>query len=126
MLQKDIAEKQVLSTKYLDHIIAPLKVALLIQNAGGKRSGYILSRPPSEITTLDIFRAFDSEFVSIECLGEHETCDRIDSCSAKSFWGRMNSTMEGFLKSVDLEELKLQEIEFRKIKKNSENMMYHI
>ncbi len=126
ILQKDIADKQDLSTKYLDHIIAPLKIAALIKNSGGKRSGYILSRPDSEITTLDIFKAFDHDFVSIDCLSEDKSCIRNNSCTAKNFWNRLNCNMEEFLGSVTLEELKLQELESRKDKEDSAKMMYHI
>ncbi len=39
-LQKEIAENQEVSVKYLDHIIADLKAAGLVVNVGGKKSGY--------------------------------------------------------------------------------------
>ena len=44
-LQKEIAESQHVSIKYLDHIISSLKKAGLISNVGGKKSGYVLARP---------------------------------------------------------------------------------
>jgi len=55
VLQKDIAKNQQLSEKYLDQIIASLKVSGLIVNAGGKKSGYILNKPLSEIKIYDIY-----------------------------------------------------------------------
>ncbi|NLB92194.1 MAG: Rrf2 family transcriptional regulator, partial [Bacteroidales bacterium] len=45
VFQKDIAENQEISIKYLDHIIRDLKVAGLLVNAKGKKSGYVLTRP---------------------------------------------------------------------------------
>ena len=48
--QKEIAENQDVSVKYLDHIIADLKSAGLIVNTGGKKSGDRLNRPPEEIS----------------------------------------------------------------------------
>ena len=56
-LQKEIAENQDVSLKYLDHIIASLKSAGLIVNAGGKKSGYRLNRPAEEISIYDVYSA---------------------------------------------------------------------
>jgi len=44
ILQKDIAENQEISYKYLDHIINSLKVAGLVARAAGRKSGYVLTR----------------------------------------------------------------------------------
>ena len=67
-LQKEIAENQDVSIKYLDHIIADLKAAGLIVNVGGKKSGYRLNKPAEDITIYDIYVAFENELVIIDCL----------------------------------------------------------
>ena len=56
--QKEIAESQDVSVKYLDHIIASLKKAGLIHNVGGKKSGYVLTKSPHEISIYDVYSAF--------------------------------------------------------------------
>ena len=58
VFQKDIAKNQNISIKYLDHIIHSLKASRLIVNVRGKKSGYTLTREPSEITMFDIHNAF--------------------------------------------------------------------
>jgi Rrf2 family protein len=63
VFQKDISKNQDISIKYLDQIIQSLKVAGLIVNVKGKKSGYILTRKPSEITVYDIHRAFKTMYV---------------------------------------------------------------
>ena len=59
VLQKDIASNQEISIRTLDHLIHALKTADLITNANGKSTGYTLTRPPSQITMLDIQKAIE-------------------------------------------------------------------
>ncbi|MCP4135777.1 MAG: Rrf2 family transcriptional regulator [bacterium] len=124
ILQKEIAEKQGISLKYLDHIIAPLKVAGLIKNARGKKSGYVLTKDPSKIKPVEVFKAFDPEILSMDCIGEKHDCDRTTICAAQAFWKKMNSTIEDYLKSLTLAELADREIRLRK--KAAKKNMYHI
>ena len=79
--QKDIARNQDISVKYLDHIISSLKAAGLIRNVGGKNSGYRLSRPAAEITTYDIFRAFEFGLEINICVTPDYVCDRASICT---------------------------------------------
>ena len=69
VFQKEIATNQLLSLKYLDHIIHALKTARLISNTKGKKSGYVLTRKPSEITVFDIHRAFEPGICLVENTG---------------------------------------------------------
>lgn len=103
--QKDIAIKQELSLKYLDQIIHALKTAHLICSARGRKSGYVLTRNPSEITVFDIHRAFESGICLVECLSGNFQCNLSDKCQAKGFWGQLNNLVIGYFKSVTLEDL---------------------
>ncbi len=110
VFQKDISENQGLSLKYLDHIIAELKASDLISNQKGKKSGYILTRPPSEITMYDIHNAFEPGICIIDCLSEHIHCERVEGCSARGFWGNLNQQIIDYFKSVSLEDLVKKEV----------------
>jgi Rrf2 family protein len=103
--QKDIAVNQNVSVKYLDHIIAALKKAGLIINAGGKKSGYRLGRPAGEITIYDIYRAFDDELAIIDCLLTGGTCPRKDSCVLRDYWCDLNEVIRVSMESMTLEKL---------------------
>src|SRR5690554_4558994 len=71
ILQKEIARRQDLSNKYLDQIILGLKLADLIMNVHGKKSGYILARPAEEITLFDIYQAFEPDRKSTRLNSSH-------------------------------------------------------
>ena len=103
--QKDIAENQMLSVKYLDHIIHALKASNLICNTKGKKSGYILTRKPEEITVFDIHRAFEPGICLVECLSGHYSCNLSEGCLTKGFWGELNNMIIKYFKSVTLADL---------------------
>jgi Rrf2 family protein len=105
VFQKDIAKSQDISNKYLDHIIHELKTANLIANVKGKKSGYILTRKPSEITILDVYNAFEPGICIVECLSGHYHCERREGCLAFDFWENLNNKINDYFRSVTLEDI---------------------
>ena len=110
VFQKDIAENQSLSVKYLDHIIQALKTCNLIRNVKGKKSGYVLARKPDEITIFDIHRAFEPGICLVECLSGNYPCDMSENCLTRGFWGQLNNLIINYFKSVTLHDLMNQRI----------------
>jgi len=108
--QKDISKNQEISNKYLDHIIHALKTSKLISNLKGKKSGYVLTRKPSEITLFDIHNAFEPGICLIECLSGNYNCNRKENCRTAGFWGQLNNLIINFFKSVTLEDLLKEKI----------------
>lgn len=106
VLQKDIASKQELPNKYLDHIIRELKVAKIISNRGLKKSGYVLSKPANEITIYSIFRAFEPELCLVACVDCNCDCPRAKSqCQTQPLWQELNKRMIMFMQLVSLQDL---------------------
>jgi Rrf2 family protein len=105
ILQKDIAVNQDVSVKYLDHIIADLKAAGLIINAGGKKSGYRLNRPAGEISIYDVYIAFEDELSIIDCLRAGGMCPREKLCSLRDYWCELNESIRESMESMNLEKL---------------------
>lgn len=54
-----IAEQRGIPEKYLVHILLQLKRAGIVKSIRGAQGGYLLARPPEEITLFDIVRAID-------------------------------------------------------------------
>ena len=102
-LQKEIAESQDVSIKYLDHIISALKKAGLIINVGGKKSGYVLARPANEITIYDVYSAFEDNLAIIDCLLTEGECPRKGMCVMKDYWCELNETIRNSMKSMNVE-----------------------
>lgn len=105
ILQKDIAEKQQISNKYLDQIIYSLKKADLISNVKGKKSGYKLNRPADKITAFQIHQAFEKEVAIINCLSKNINCDMEDICQTRPFWNGLNALIIEYFSNATLEDL---------------------
>lgn len=105
ILQKDIAVKQDISVKYLDQIISSLKAAGLINNLKGKKSGYVLSRPASDITIFDIHNAFENGICVIDCVKLSIECDKSSKCKSQLFWRGLNNVVVAYFKQTTLHDL---------------------
>lgn len=105
VFQKDISERQKISNKYLDNIIAALKTAGLIINFKGKKSGYRLTRRPEEIKIIDVFNAFEPGVAVVDCIDDRYICDLKSKCAVRDFWDGLNNTIIDYLESYTLEDL---------------------
>jgi len=105
VFQKDIASRQEISVKYLDHIIQALKTAMLIRNVKGKKSGYILCCNPVDITLYDIYKAFEPSICIVDCISNRYDCNRSGMCAAQGVYGELNQMIIDFLSSVTLQDL---------------------
>ena len=56
---KHIAEKHGISQRFLVQILLQLKAAGLVESTRGATGGYLLSRPPGQISLADIVHAID-------------------------------------------------------------------
>ena len=106
-LQKDIAAEQEIPLKYLDLIIAGLKNAGLIVNYLGKSSGYVLTRPPDQISVYDIYRAFEPELTLVNCACPGNECKRIDICPATDYWFHLNEQIKDLMRSTALDQFEV-------------------
>ena len=105
VFQKDIAVNQKISLKYLDQIIHALKTARLISNAKGRKSGYVLTRSPEEITIYDIHRAFEPGICLVDCVGSDFMCEFSGKCHTQSFWRNLNNLILEYFQSHTLKDI---------------------
>jgi len=123
VLQKEISERQEISFKYLDQIIASLKASGLIANADGRMSGYTITKDPAKISVYDIYKAFEHELYIIDCLEDEGICRRDRLCAVREFWNDLNNLIVEYLKSKKLNELALKQEE---INESEAANMFHI
>lgn len=105
IFQKDISKNQEISNRYLDHIIAALKVAGLITSVKGKKSGYMLTRKPSEISIYDIHKAFEPGINIVDCLAANKQCEQELKCASKRIWDELNKLIVDYLENKTLDDL---------------------
>lgn len=108
--QKDIAKNQEISYKYLDHILSSLKATGIIAKARGHKSGYVLTRKPSQISVYDIHNAFEPGICIIDCIAPEFECNRGNKCALKGFWGQLNNQIIEYFKSTTLKDLMEEQV----------------
>ena len=124
ILLKDIAERQEVSMKYLDHIISTLRVNGLIENAKMRHSGYVVSRPPCQIKAYEIIKAVEGSLAPVDCVDDPKICHRADFCATINLWKKLKESMRDVLEGVTLEDLAKEQREI--IEQETKGEMYYI
>lgn len=102
---KDIALRQEISEKYLWNLILPLKIAGLIRSERGARGGFVVARPPSEVTMKDVVCALESSLYITECIDQTHTCNRSQICVTRDLWKEISDAIMEKLESTTLEDM---------------------
>ncbi|HEY2638016.1 MAG TPA: Rrf2 family transcriptional regulator, partial [Solirubrobacteraceae bacterium] len=62
---ESVSRSQDIPHRFLDHILASLRHAGLVESRRGPEGGHRLARPPEEITVAEIIRAIDGPLASV-------------------------------------------------------------
>jgi len=121
-LVKDIAKRQEISERYLEHLFLSLKTAGLVKSVRGSHGGFTLTRPPSEIRLIDIFQVCEGPLAIVECVLDAGICSRSSQCATRDVWTELQSAMNNTLGSLTLCDL----IERQQVKEQPSANIYTI
>ena len=102
---KIIAERQDISIKYLEQLMAVLKSANLVRSVRGSKGGYILARPPAQIKLIEAFHCLEGTTATVECVENEDYCSRIADCATRKVWVQVQMAIEKVLQSITLQDL---------------------
>lgn len=103
---KDITDRQQVSKKYLESIIAVLSKAGFVSGMRGKGGGYRLTRKPAEYTVGSILRVLNETLAPVACLAQAEnTCPRAAVCKTLPMWQKFSKVISDFFNGISLEDL---------------------
>lgn len=102
---KEISERQEISNKYLEQIIAMLNKAGYLETARGNTGGYKLARKPNEYIVGDILKSTEGDLAPIDCLTEDGKCKRQEKCTTYSFWKGLDDVINEYVNNKTLEDL---------------------
>ena len=80
VLLREIAQRQEISTQYLEHLISPLLTAGILRSTRGARGGIWLAREPREIRLSEVIQLLEGSIAPVDCINNPETCPRSDAC----------------------------------------------
>ena len=122
VLLKDIAKRQQISERYLEHLVLSLKAAGLVNSTRGAHGGFTLAKPPSQIRLSEIIQIMEGSIAPVACVDDPKVCSLADLCVTRDIWCEMEKAMSGVLESTTLEDL----VQRRREKERPEAIMYHI
>lgn len=112
---KDIAERQLISKKYLEQIIPLLSREKLLVTTRGFQGGYRLSKSPDQYTVGDIVRAAEGSMSPVSCLESDENdCPRCGECMTLPVWEGLKKVVDEYLDGITLENVIERNICFEK------------
>lgn len=102
---KDIAERQGISKKYLEQVVAPLASAGLLEVTRGNQGGYRLARDAAAITLADIVAASEDGLELLDCMGSLAACERAEGCPSRRVWGGLQAAIRDYLAGLTLADI---------------------
>jgi Rrf2 family protein len=101
---KDISNRQEVSLKYLEQIMAMLNKAGYVKSTRGNNGGYRLAKSPEEYKVGDILRKTEGDLAPIVCVNGEE-CGKRENCKTFKFWQGLDNVINEYVDSKTLADL---------------------
>ncbi len=97
---EQLAEEQGVPSNYLVQILIELKAQRIVKSVRGKEGGYLLARPPAEITMADVLRSIHGEVFDSPALTDAQ-------CPAelREAWRALQKALEAAAGAINFQEL---------------------
>ncbi|MER2088587.1 MAG: Rrf2 family transcriptional regulator [Sporosarcina sp.] len=95
---RKIAEEQKLSEAYLEQLIPPLRNSGIVKSVRGAYGGYMLARPPADITAGDVIRILEGPIQLVEGLDGSDV-------PQQELWKRIGEAVRSVLDTTTIEDL---------------------
>lgn len=97
---EDLAAEQGIPPNYLVQILIELKSQQIVKSVRGKEGGYLLARPPAEITMADVLRCVHGEVFDSPALNDPQ-------CPAelRAAWKKIQRAVEEAAGSINFQKL---------------------
>jgi Rrf2 family protein len=105
---REIASQERLPADYVEQILLRLRRAGVITSTRGAHGGYMLSRPPQEISIRAVIHASELETFDLHCLShpvEEDRCAASHNCSIRPVWVLLQTRIDDVLEGVCLADL---------------------
>lgn len=102
---KFISKEEGISFDYLEKILSKLEKTGLVKAKKGVQGGYFLAKKPSKIRISEIICALEDSKGLVKCTAKGKSCPMERKCLAKSFWLKIQKTLDSALSSITLADL---------------------
>lgn len=102
-----IAESQSIPLRFLEHQIAALRKAGLIESQRGAGGGCMLARDPASVRLSEVIECLEGPLAAMFCLDPHdeETCPHSHHCGLQELWDRVDAAVRDVFDQTTLADL---------------------
>lgn len=97
---EDLAAEQSIPANYLVQILIELKSGGIVRSVRGKEGGYLLGRPPSQITMGDVLRAAEGTLFEAPALASQDSPEEL-----RAAWLKLQDSIQKTANSIDFQQL---------------------
>lgn len=109
----EIAQTDGLPLAYLEHVVARLRKAGIVESRRGAHGGYLLGRPAEAITMAEVVEVLEGAIAPIECISADpdgsivcaRESDPDHACPTKLLWTRVRASIIDTLRHTTLADL---------------------
>ena len=104
---QSIADRQNISERYLEQLMAKLKKAELVISTRGASGGYRLAKPVGDISVGDVLRALEGDLRAVTCDAQDGEggCENADLCVSRYVWQKINASITNTVDTMYLDQL---------------------
>ena len=106
---KEIALKEGLSHAYVEKLLRLLGKSELVHSVRGVKGGYVLNRPPSQMTLREVVGALGGmktmDHICHQFTGREDACVHFTDCGIRSAWSGLTTHINRFLEETTLDRL---------------------
>lgn len=107
----DIAEDMAVPASYLPQLLAELVRVGLVASVAGRKGGYTLTRPPGEVSLLEVIEIADGPITSTECVLRGGPCRWEAACAIHEPWLNAQRALRGSLAETTFDEIATIDLE---------------
>jgi Rrf2 family cysteine metabolism transcriptional repressor len=105
---KDIARRQRIPEEYLGQLMVGLRRAGLVHSVRGAAGGYLLARPPAEITVAQVVETLEGPLALVDGVSERNT--RGPGGAIRELWWEATQAAMRVLSACSIEDLRVREL----------------
>jgi len=92
--------------KFLEQVLLDLKKGGFIESRRGNIGGYMLAKPPAQISVGDVVRFIEGPIEPVPCVNPgYSNCTDIRKCVFKKIWQDVSTTTSDIIDKVTFEDL---------------------
>jgi Rrf2 family protein len=131
VLIHELSKSESIPRKFLEQILLSLKASGFVESKKGKGGGYLLAKPPEEITMGSVIRMIEGPLAPLPCASETrfhkcDECPDVETCGTRLVMREVRDAIAVILDGTTLEEVCKKVDAARRRKEEGEPLMYYI